>query len=430
MKRSEYKRFVDFSNLPVIQEKRNNGKIDWKKSIGMTFPFTYKNMSGTIIFLDKNDHKILVRRVIDGFSSIKECWITTSTLLTSTLSRDLFNEIAFTCPELLELFVNKEDAYLFTKTSHNVSLFKCPVCGHIKPYVMATISSLGFKCDKCSDKSFRYPNKFMMSILDQLNYKYQTEVTKTTKGFEWLDNYRYDFLIVCRDQKYFIEMDGYFHYNDNDMNGRTAKEQQDIDAYKDKLAYEHGCRVIRINCCYKNILNRFDFIKNNIISSEILDILQVDDKSIDWEKCDKQAMSNVFYEICECWNSGIVDTKEITKIIGVSWSCVYSNLVKGTEIGLCNYDSKLTKSNKNYKAQRDSGISIKVLKDGVCVGVFLTIRELCRQSLQLFGKHFNNGAVSYACRGVTKTCYGYEIQKITYEEYEQLAPQFNQTVQN
>ena len=430
MKRSEYKPLIDLSVLPRIQSKRNNGKVDWSSVVGTTLPFVCGQTSGSIIFLEQDGYKMLLKRVINGSSNVKECWITKSALLNSNLSRNLFNEIAFTCPELLDLFVDKEDAYRFTKTSHNTSLFRCPVCGHIKVYTMAAINSLGFKCDKCSDTSFKYPNKFMANILAQAGYEYQTEVTKTTEGFEWLENYRYDFLVIRENKKYFIEMDGYFHYNNNKMNGRTAQEQQEIDCYKDKLAYKHGCHVVRINCCYKSILSRFDAIKHNVINSGVLNILQINEDDIDWEECDRQAMSNIFYEICNCWNSGIVDTNEIAKIIGVSWSCVYSNLVKGTLIGLCDYDSDLTKKNKINKAQREHGTPIMVLQDNQCIAVFPTIRELARQSLELFGVSFNVGSISYASRGVCQTCYGYQIKKVTHEEYEQLAPQFNQTIQN
>ena len=398
-------------------------------AIGMKLPFVCGDTSGYIIFLDKKGDKMLVERVINGSTNCKKIWVLKTALLKNNLSRSVFNEIAFTCPDLLQYFINKEDAYQFTKTSQNSSLFMCPVCGHIKSYTMAAISSLGFKCDKCSDKSFKYPNKFMMSLLDQTKYRYLTEVTKTTKGYEGLDNYRYDFLVFTDYGKYFVALDGYFHYNDNPMNGRTAEEQKKIDTYKDDMARKYGYKVIRINCCYRNILKRYEFIKNNVVNSEIMKIVNIDEQNIDWSMCDKKATSNILYEICDCWNSGIIDTNEIAKIIGVSWSSVYVNLNKGTELGLCNYNSELTKNNKIKKAQLEKGTPIKVSKDGKLLGVFISMRELSRQSLQLFGKHFNNGNISYACRKITKTCYGYQIEKITYEEYERFK-KLNSTTQN
>lgn len=430
MRRSEYKPLVDISVLPRVQYWQNRDQVNWNMTIGMELPFECGEVSGKIVFVKNNKDKMLIKRIINGSTNVKEIWITKSAILKNNLSHSVFNEIAFTCPDLLHYFVDKEDAYRLTKTSQEIALCKCPVCGYIKPYSMAAFHSLGFKCNKCSDKSFKYPNKLMMNVLDQLNCEYKAEVTKTTDGFEWLEKYRYDFLVFHKNKKIFIEMDGYFHYNDNAMNGRTAKEQQAIDAYKDMLAYKHGCQVIRINCCYKNILSRFKFIQNNIIDSGVLHMLDADENNIDWGKCDEAAMSNMFYEICDCWNSGIIDTKEIAKNIGVSWSCVYSNLIKGTKAGLCNYDPDLVRKNKINKTQIERGIPIMVLKDDKYIGVFATIRELSRQSLKLFGVYFNNGSISYACRGVCKTCHGYQIKKITRKEYEQLAPQFNQTIQN
>ena len=423
MRRCEYTSYIDMSVLPTVQYRQDHIQVDWKKVIGMQLPFKCGSTSGKITFLDKNKNKVLIKREIDDSKDIKIIWITKSAVLKNNLSNSIFNEIAFTCPDLLKYFVNKEDAYRLVKTSQEYALCKCPICGHIKSYTMAVLHSRGFSCDKCSDKSFKYPNKFMMNILDDIKANYRVEVTKTTKGFEWLNNYRYDFLVIVKNQKYFIEMDGYFHYNDNLMNGRTAKEQQKIDLYKDSLANQNGYNVIRINCCYKNIVERFSFIKNNIITSGLLQILGTDEFHVHWNECDNAAMANVFYEICSCWNAGMIDTKEISKKLGVSRTCVYDNLLKGTAIGFCNYDSQKTKQYKIEQSKSKYGIPVVVFKNDKCVGVFSTIRELSRQSLELYGKHFNIGNISYACRNIIKTCYGYVVKKISHEEYEQLYQQ-------
>ena len=46
--------------------------------------------------------------------------------------------------------------------------------------------------------------------------------------------------------KYIIEMDGGFHYKDNNMNGITFKQSKEIDNQKDKLAADRGINVIRV----------------------------------------------------------------------------------------------------------------------------------------------------------------------------------------
>ena len=430
MKRKDYKSLINTNNLPKINYKGKQSKIDWNKCIGVQLLFTCGDTSGHVTFIDKDRGKMLIRRVIDGSENTKECWVCTSTILKNNLSHSVFNEIAFTCPELLPYFVNKEDAYIFTKTSQNKSLFKCPVCGHIKSYSMTTISSLGFKCNKCSDKSFKYPNKFMTNLLDQTECKYFTEVTKTTEGYEWLDNYRYDFLVFTKYGKYFIEMDGYFHYYDNTMNGRTAEEQQTIDAYKDSLASQHNCKVIRINCCYRNITQRYEFIKNNIINSEVMEILNINKNDIDWNECDINSTSNTLYEICDYWNSGIHHAKTIAKELGLSWSCVQTNLLKGASLGLCDYDPTIASDLKNKKQQMENSIPVAVFKNNIVIGVFSSGQDLSRQSQDKFGCYFNPGHISYVCRGKCKTCHGYGIKRIAHEEYERLSQQLNSKIQD
>ncbi len=430
MKRKDYKSLIDINNLPKIKHGKTQDRIDWSGCIGIQLPFVCGDTSGYVTFIGKDGYKMLVKRVINGSKNTKECWVSTSAILKNNLSHSIFNEIAFTCPELLQYFVNKEDAYTFTKTSRNRSLFKCPICGYVKSYSMAVINSRGFRCNKCSDKSFKYPNKFMANLLDQTKYRYLTEVTRSTEGYEWLGNYRYDFLVFTKHGKYFIEMDGYFHYYDNTMNGRTAQEQQEIDAYKDNLAGQHNHKVIRINCCYRNIAHRYDFIKNNIINSEIMKILDIDENNIDWGKCDINATSNTLYEICNCWNSGVRHAKTIAKYLGLSWSCVQTNLLKGASLGLCDYDPKVASDMKNKKQQQENSIPVAVLKNNTILSVFNSGRELSRQSQDKFGYYFNPGHISYVCKGKCKTCHGYNIKYITHEEYEQLSKQLNLTTQN
>ena len=160
-----------------------------------------------------------------------------------------------------------------------------------------------------------------------------------------------------------------------------------------------------------------------------MNILHIDENDINWEDCDKQSMSNIFHAICDCWNSGIHYTKDIAKKLGVSWSCVYENLLKGAKIGLCDYDPKKSSELNIKQQQLKRGNPVAVLRDDRIVGVFISGRELSRQSVDLFGSYFNPGSISYACRGTCKTCRGYKINRITKEQYEQLLPQF-QTIQN
>ena len=48
------------------------------------------------------------------------------------------------------------------------------------------------------------------------------------------------------------------------MNGQTAEESKSIDDYKDEQARLHNIEVIRIDCNYNSIENRFAYIKQNL----------------------------------------------------------------------------------------------------------------------------------------------------------------------
>lgn len=419
---------VDLNSLPHLRG-YGGARIDWKNSVGVSISFTSDILSGILTVLDNDGCKVLIRRDVDGFNTgHKEVWVSKNVLLNGDFTRSIFNEVAFTRPDLLKYFVDKNDALSFVKTDQQQINFKCPQCGFIKSNALATIASHGFVCYKCSSRSIGYPNKFMISLLNQLHCNYATEVNRSRLGFEWLENYRFDFLLDHNQTRYFIEMDGHFHFNDNNMNGRTAEESRAIDMYKDKIAKEHGYKVIRIDCNYKGVENRFTYIKNSVGTSPLINILNIAPDSIDWKSCDKDALSNLLHTICQYWNDGIRHAKTIAKLLDRSWSCIHTNLKKGAEIGLCDYDPRQASMDALEKQCRDKRQPIRVLMDDHVVGVFPSLNALSRQSMNLFGVFFNPGHLSYSHR-TGSLCHGYTIQDITREEYERLLPQF-QTIQN
>lgn len=417
---NKYNVNIDMSLLPRLKG-YGGVRIDWKNSIGYTIPFVSYDITGCLTIVDNKQAKVLIKRHIniDDVKNQKEIWVLKNALLKCDLRRSVFKEIAFTRPDLIKYFDDINDAFKFVKTDHDAkTCFKCPKCGYKKIISIQEINGYGFTCDKCRNHSNGYPNKFMMNMLDQLHCDYIMEANKNNTGFQWLDKYRFDFLLKHKENLYFIEMDGYFHFNNNRMSGLTAEEAQQIDRRKDKIATENGLEVIRIDCNYRGVNNRFAYIKNNIISSDLMNILEINESDIDWELCDKNALSNVLYCICECWNAGTKDTKTIAKQLGVSWSCVYENLKKGANLGLCDYDPNFTKKMTQQKQKDKASIPVKVIKNGDIIGIFESSRELSRQSEFLFGVFFNPGHLSYS-RRYGCSCHGYKIQDATREEYEQ-----------
>lgn len=250
------------------------------------------------------------------------------------------NDIATTNPELIKYFVNTEDAYTHRTNSHNHILCKCPDCGFKKEMTLNNLYNWGFSCPQCGDK-IPLDEKIMFNILKNKKYKFKYQVSNSY--FEWCEKYIYDFYIPSLNL--IIEMDGGFHKKDNNMSGQTAEKSKEIDNYKDKLAKEHGFKVIRIDCDYGNE-NRFDFIKNNIIKSlnNIIDL-----ENLNWFEIYNIATKNIVYEVSELWNK-YNNIKLIIDETNYPYFTILRNLKLGNKLGLNNYnpktESRKTKNNK------------------------------------------------------------------------------------
>lgn len=238
------------------------------------------------------------------------------------------NDFATTHPQYTELFKNKEEA----KTSTHGSSLKfdivCPICEHEKKMKLADLTRHGFSCPKCGDK-ISYPNRFMTNLLSMLNVEYDSE-----KIFDWSQNRRYDFML----DNNLIEMDGGFHKGGT---YRSYEDCKDIDDLKDRLVIKNGYNIIRIEC-YKS---EFEHIKKNILNSELVAILKLD--NFDWIKLEKELINNNLVKIAsEEFNKykSIKNITEIAESIGMTTAKLCSLLKTATRVGMTDYNPKLAKS--------------------------------------------------------------------------------------
>lgn len=252
------------------------------------------------------------------------------------------NDIPTTAPWMVKYFQGGYDeAKLYTKYGsgniNNKDGKINPICPNCKAmnkdykYIGNMYKDKGYTCPKCSD-GISYPNKFMFNILEQLNINFKTEYSP-----KWMKPKRYDFYFEINNKKYIIEMDGEFHYKNNHLNGQTAKQSQEIDDYKDKLAKEYSIEVIRIDCNYDKLKNRFEYIKENILHSKLNNIFDLN--SIDWDKCNNESLKTNINKACDLWNKGISSTKEIANKMKIDKTTVVDYLNIGYKLNLCNYNS-------------------------------------------------------------------------------------------
>lgn len=192
--------------------------------------------------------------------------------------------------------------------SYTPITFKCNVCGNIWRTTPDSIINKEIGCHNCN-KGVSYPNKLMKNILLLFREGITIEEEKALKKINnsWNGNHRFDFLVTKNGKRVVIEMDGGFHNREN------IKE---IDIKKDNFAKLNDIDIIRINCEYKGISNRFSTIKNAILSSEIRKLVDIDSIDNDkWNELDEKSKKSTYREIYEFYlNHKDLTFKDIGKI--------------------------------------------------------------------------------------------------------------------
>jgi len=270
------------------------------------------------------------------------------------------NVIATTDPKLSLFLVNEEDSFKYSRGSGVKIPMKCPDCGYKKEMGIDTLRRQGFGCNRCGD-GVSYPNKIGFNFFEQLVNIQEVNNFESEKSFDWckfiyknkLRKGKYDFYFELDNKKYIVEMDGGWHTNDNNMNDQTKEDSQYIDNEKYRLAKENGIILIRIDCKFSNL----DYIKNNILLSELDTILNLND--INWSVCDKYACKSLVKVSCDLWNEGIKNVVKISNELKLDKTTIRRYLNKGTELGWCYYDGK-EESLNNYKSTSKK-FSVKVI---------------------------------------------------------------------
>lgn len=173
------------------------------------------------------------------------------------------------------------------------------------------------------------------------------------------------------------------------MNGQTVEDSKFIDSEKDRLALENGIQLIRINCNYKGFEDRYEYVRDNILSSILSTILPI--SLVDFDNANVKSQTSLFLETCRLWNEGykvqeIIDELKITKCLASSY------LNTGNKYGLCENYSPIESNH------RSNGIKV------ICVNtkeIFDTvldaskhynidgsgIKDCCDNSVFSAGKH-------------------------------------------
>lgn len=309
---------------------------------------------------------------------------------------------------MCDLGVSEEDAKKYTIQSHQKISVKCPDCGKVKKvYIYYVYKTHSISCI-CGDGGISYPEKLMFNILEQLNIKFITQLSKTT--FEWCGKYKYDFYFKYNGEKYIIETHGEQHYKKKFKGSRTLEQEQENDKIKKELTILNGIKeenYIVINCKYSEL----DFIKQNILNDKLNEVFDL--SIIDWNKVEEYALSNLVKKVCEYKsNNSNATTTEIGKIMKLDRSTIIRYLKQGAKLGWCDYSPELEKI-KNYKNKGGlNSKQVEIFKDNKSFGIFSSCLELERQSKTLFGIKISNSGISSVANGKRKLHKGYTFQYI------------------
>ena len=299
------------------------------------------------------------------------------------------NDIPTTAPWMIDYFQGgKEEASHYTKCSNKKIFPICPDCKtiHNKEFKVNEIyQQHGFSCPNCSD-GYSYPEKFFYSVLKQLGIDFIVQLSR--KHVTWARMYRYDFCIP--DIKCIIEVHGKQHYEETKINyiGRSLRDEINNDEKKKELALLNGYMYFSIDCRK----SEKSWIRESIINSGILDLLNRNPDEINWKKCDEFATSNRCKEICKIKsNNPKLTATDISVMTQLSLPTICSYLHKGEKFGWCNYSS-------NGKKR------VKMIKNGIEIGIFESAKDITK--LEQY-KNFSEFMIQRVCRGTDDSYNGY-----------------------
>ena len=262
------------------------------------------------------------------------------------------NDLHTTNPEVSKYLNNYNDGFDITYGTHKKIDFKCPHCSSLKkcrPNHVLDINGK-YKCSVCGD-GISYPEKFMASVLEQLNIEYIYQLTHTY--YDWIGNYRYDFYVPSKNL--IIEMNGLQHYCSSNCWNSKMNNSDDI---KYELAKNNGIKnFVYVDARY----SKFDYVKNNIIQSLSY---YFDLSNIDWERCGENANKSLMIEICNyVTNNKNFDINILCENFNLSSSTVLSYVKEGAKLGLC----KLEKYKYYIQKSKNEKISNAISNDVICI---------------------------------------------------------------
>ena len=287
-----------------------------------------------------------------------------------------FNDLSITKPDVYKLLTDKNDCMYFPHSSKETS-FTCPTCGEKYIKKINSVVRYGLNCPKCDD-GFSYPEKFFMSVLRQGNIEFENQ-----KQFDFIKKKKYDFYIPSKNC--IIETHGGQHYSDTFRFKSKIRNEKKNDSLKHQAAIENGIEnYYEIDCSYSTV----DYIKNSIIASGVLDLLEIDEHNINFEQCAIDANNSYVKQAWELWNTGKYTNTEIARKLNLATNTTSHYLRIGTKLGICSYNGQAerNKASAHPIVLTNTGEVFELMEDAIKKYGKLNISGCCRGEIISAGK--------------------------------------------
>lgn len=290
---------------------------------------------------------------------------------------------------MLEYIVNEDDARKMSYGSKNMIKMICPKCGNIKMRSPSLLNQNGFCCDICERTGISYSEIFFSTFLSEIGKTYIRQLGKNTSA--WCNSFRYDFYI--EECKCIVETHGIQHYQYTGFN-RSLEEERINDKNKKELALKNGIKHYIELDCRKSELN---WIKNNIMNSELPSLLSFKEEDIDWVKCEQEAQKNIVYYVCSLWNTNkFTSTSQLSKLTNLSKNTISKYLKIGNVVGVCEYSSDKEMRKTLFDGSRNRK-PVLMYKNDVFIDEFESASYLQKISYEKFGTVLNSSNISEVC---------------------------------
>lgn len=130
-------------------------------------------------------------------------------------------------------------------------------------------------------------------------------------------------------------------------------------------------------------------------------------------KFTKRTNQSLLKEICQFKTENTnASTSEMAKMYNLNQSTVRECLIKGTQLGWCNYNPIDEARKSSAKIGKRSCKKVEVFKNDVSCGTYDSVRELARISESEFGVRFIQPSISSVCVGKRHSHKGYTFKYV------------------